>query len=406
MLVALILRLVVVALAWRSIIDPDNHFGNFAAEMGWVARSLVTGHGFSSPFFPTTGPTALVPPLFPFLLAGVFRVFGLYSAHSAIAILALDSLFSTLTCIPVYLALRHTAGLRPARLGAWLWALYPFAINYASSEVWDYALTSLLFAICFYLALRLGQRHTLWAWFAFGLLYGLTALSNPSVLSLFPFLLLPALWSIPRSPHSRLAGIAIAILGLLLVLTPWNIRNHRVFHQNIPVRNGFWLEFYAGNHGDSWTSNPPNTHPATSAAEMDRFVALGEMRYIADKEQIAKSFVRSHPVWFLTACLRRFIRFWTGVWSLSPAYIRYQPLDVPNLFFCTAVTLLMLRGLARWLRHNAAHALPFLITILLFPIPYYLTHASMDYRQPIEPIILMLATIGIIGFAEKYPTAN
>jgi len=400
MLVALVIRCIVVCFAWRSIIDPDNHFGNFAAEMGWVARSLVTGHGFSSPFFPQTGPTALVPPLFPWLLSLDFRLFGLYTAHAAIAILLLDSLFSTLTCIPVYLAMRHTAGPRLARLAAWLWALYPFAINYASSEVWDYALTSLLFCTCFYLALCLDERRPR-AWFAFGILYGVAALSNPSILSLLPFLLLPALWRAPRTQRTRLTGAALAILGTLLVITPWNIRNSRAFHQNIPIRNGFWLEFYAGNHGDTWTSNPPAAHPATNPTEMDRFVTLGETRYIAEKESLAKSFVLHHPLWFAAVSLRRAIRFWTGVWSLSPAYIRYQPLDLPNLFFCSTVTFLMLRGLRRWFTHNAARALPFFITILLFPIPYYLTHASMDYRQPIEPIIIMLAAVGILGFSRN-----
>ena len=35
--------------------------------------------------------------------------------------------------------------------------------------------------------------------------------------------------------------------------------------------------------------------------------------------------------------------------------------------------------------------------LLLFPLPYYLTHSSMDYRQPIEPQIIILVTIGLFG---------
>jgi hypothetical protein len=33
--------------------------------------------------------------------------------------------------------------------------------------------------------------------------------------------------------------------------------------------------------------------------------------------------------------------------------------------------------------------------LLVFPVPYYLTHSSMDYRQPIEPQIVILVTIGL-----------
>jgi hypothetical protein len=35
-----------------------------------------------------------------------------------------------------------------------------------------------------------------------------------------------------------------------------------------------------------------------------------------------------------------------------------------------------------------------LVLIGIFPITYYLTHPLMDYRQPIEPAILVLAVAG------------
>src|SRR5260370_14313314 len=155
-------------------------------------------HGFSSPFFPSTGPTALVPPLFPYLLAAVFRTFGLDTANSAFVILSLDSLLSALTCIPIYASLKYAAGERPAQLAGWLWAIYPFAIYFSGAQVWDYALTSFLFATCFCFAQRLHLHERFAVWFGFGVLCGVTALSNPSVLSLFPFLLTAALWKVRR----------------------------------------------------------------------------------------------------------------------------------------------------------------------------------------------------------------
>jgi hypothetical protein len=75
-LCALIVRMVVVCLSFQSIAQVSHDHAAFGAEMGWVARSIASGHGFSSPFFPSTGPTALMPPLFPYLLACVFRVCG------------------------------------------------------------------------------------------------------------------------------------------------------------------------------------------------------------------------------------------------------------------------------------------------------------------------------------------
>ena len=101
-LVALAIRLVVVCFAYRDLPDADKLYEQFGWEMGWIARALASGHGFSSPYFPWSGPTAMQPPLYPALLSLVFRLFGIYSLTSAFVILSINSLLSSLTCIPVY----------------------------------------------------------------------------------------------------------------------------------------------------------------------------------------------------------------------------------------------------------------------------------------------------------------
>jgi hypothetical protein len=108
-----------------------------------------------------------------------------------------------------------------------------------------------------------------------------------------------------------------------------------------------------------------------------------------------------HPRWFAVASVRRLVRYWTGFWSFSPSYLRLEPLDLPNFFFCTGVTIMMLRGARRLWTQRKEAALPFVALIGCFPVTYYLTHASMDYRQPIEPVIVILATIGIFGLAPR-----
>src|ERR1039457_5685633 len=93
---ALALRLVVMGFVYTSQLDPAQDHWAFGCEMGRVARSIVTGQGFSSPYTQPTGPTALLPPMYPLLLAGVFKLFGVYSVASAIAIPPLNNLFSSL----------------------------------------------------------------------------------------------------------------------------------------------------------------------------------------------------------------------------------------------------------------------------------------------------------------------
>ena len=394
-LFAFVLRLVIVAIVFRNVSAPTFDHNEFGWEMGWTARSIALGRGFSSPFLPITGPTALVPPLYPYLLAFVFKLFGLYTAASAVVILSLNSLFSALICIPIYFSLRHAASTHLARFAAIGWAIYPFAIYFSADRVWDYALTALLFTTCFWAAQQLHLRHRRIAWLGFGLLYGITAMSNPSVLSLFPFLLLLALWKVRQVSGPWLRNGVLALLGVFAVVTPWTVRNYRTMHVLCPIRDDFWNELWYFNNGNTSNPSAPWAHPASNTAEMQRYQASGEIGYINQKHVLVANFISHHPFFFAGLTLRRIVSYWTGFWSLAPAYVKSEPFQLPNFFFCTTLTLFMIRGLRRWWRSDRRSALPYFITIVIFPITYYISHPLMDYRQPIEPAILALVVIGI-----------
>ncbi len=400
-LCAFVLRAIVVAFVFRGVSAPTVDHERFGWEMGWSARSLAMGRGFGSPFLPLTGPTALVPPLFPFLLSLVFRIFGIYSAASALVILLLNSLFSALTCLPIYAVANSLGGERVARFSGWAWVAYPFAIYFSADRVWDYSLTCLLFTTCLWAATRLRHSGRWRRWLGFGVLYGITALSNPSILVMFPILLVVAI--VPRH-RLRIAWIGpalVAVLGLVVVLTPWLVRNARVMHALIPVRDGFWLECEAGNDGNTFESNDHLVHPASSDVELQRFVAMGEIAYFDRAKRLTLAFIQQHPVLFVRYSLHRFVSYWTGYWSFNPAYRQAEPTQIPNMFLTMALTCFMLRGARRKWREDREKVLPYLLLLVLFPLPYYLSHVAPDYRQPIEPVILMLVVVGVLGIKRE-----
>ena len=403
---AFLLRLILVAFVFRDVAAPTIDHESFGWEMGWTARSLALGHGFGSHFLPFTGPTALVPPLYPTLLAIICHFFGLYSATSAFVILALNSLFSALTCIPIYLSVKDAIGSRTAHLAGWAWVVFPYSIYFSADRVWDYALTALLFSLCFMASQRIHRYSTLSTWFGLGLLFGLTALSNPSIATLLPMLLLLALWRVRRNLRPWLLRGVITSIAFAAVLAPWSIRNYRALHIVSPVRDGFWLEAYAGNNGDTFNSNSPWAHPASNPVEMQRYEASGEVAYMAQKKQLTIDWIRSHPAAFAEVTLRRIVRFWTGFWSLSRPYLHTEPTDIPDIFFCTFLTVMMLRGLSRWWQQDRRKTLGYLAVLILFPLPYYFSHSSPDYRQPIEPMIMTLVTIGIFGVRDWIPAPD
>jgi 4-amino-4-deoxy-L-arabinose transferase-like glycosyltransferase len=403
-LVAFAIRLVVVFFTYRGLPDADKFYEQFGWEEGWVARALASGHGFSSPYYPWSGPTAIVPPLYPGLLALVFKLFGVYSLTSGFIILSINSLLSALTAIPVYFSAKYSVGTRVAIIAAWVWALYPFAIYFSAGRVWEYALTALLFTTCFCIAQRIHASAKPIAWLGWGALCGLTGLSNPAILSAIPFLLLLALYKVRKRGGRWLLNSALTSVALIAVLTPWTVRNYRVLGVLCPVRDVMPLVMYAENFGNAPfdNSSPPSSdnepYPPSNPAEMRKFLAMGETAYMADKHAMTLDEFHNHPHYsfLVIKTLRRFVYYWTGYWSFSARELQAQPYAPENCFYVTCITLLMLRGVRRLWRFNRTALLPYLVLIGIFPMTYYITKPLMDYRQPIEPAVVVLAVAGAV----------
>lgn len=388
--------MVVVLFTYRDLPDADKLYERFGWEMGWIARALASGHGFSSPYYPWTGPTAMQPPLYPALLSVVFRIFGIYSLTSGFVILTINSLLSACISIPVYFSSKYSLGQGPAKAAAWFWALYPFAIYFSAGRVWEYALTGLLFTTSFCIAQRIHRASSGWAWLGWGALCGLTALSNPSTLSTLPFLLAIALWQVRGSGQRWLLKGALTIAATVAVLTPWTVRNVREVGILCPVRDNFWLEFYDDNLG-TMALDPSFAHPSSNPAEMKKFLTMGEPAFLAEKKVLIQAYLRQHPGFLVEKTARRIVYYWTGYWSLSAEEFREQPYEPGNIFYVCSMTFLMVLGVRRLWRMNRTAALPYMVLIGMFPITYYMTHPLMDYREPIEPAVIVLAVCGAIA---------
>ncbi len=404
--IAMAIRMVVVLATYRSLPDADKHYEAFGWEMGWIARALAAGHGFSAPYYPWSGPTAIMAPLYPGLLSLVFRAFGIYSLTSAFVILTINSLLSTLTCIPVYFSAKYALGQRGARIAAWTWALYPFAIYFSAARVWEYALTGLLFTTCFCIAQRIHRSVKPLAWIGFGALYGLTAHSNAAVMATLPFLLGFALYRAHREGKRWVLNGALTLLAFFTVLTPWTVRNYRALGVIVPIRDNIWLEVYADNFGNAPydRTSPPTAggrgYPADSPVELQKYLAVGEIPYLAEKRAMSLDGLRNRPHYefLVVKTLRRVVYYWTGFWSFSAEELRDQPFTRENVFYVSSVTLFMLLGIWSLWRTNRSAVMPYLLLIGSFPITYYLTHPMMDYRQPLEPAVIVLGVAGALAF--------
>src|SRR6202000_592492 len=76
---------------------PHQWFYSRGIELGTLAQSLVAGPGLSSPFGGSPGPTALLAPGYPAVIAVLFRSFGSFTFRAAIAVMLMQVLFSVVT---------------------------------------------------------------------------------------------------------------------------------------------------------------------------------------------------------------------------------------------------------------------------------------------------------------------
>lgn len=395
-IIALFLRLVVALSLIENQFSLERDNFSFGWETGRIARSVALGEGFSSPLHATTGPTAWMSPVYVYLVAAVFKLFGVYTFKSAVVTLTLNCIFSALTCLTVFFIARKSFGRVIAIRVGWVWALFPYAIDFAACRVWGDCLNTLLFSLLFLAALRLENLTSLRAWLGFGLLAGVSALACPPVL-LVALLLIARIWRRNRlrgKPCGRPAGLAAMMM--LLVVSPWFARNYRTFDRFIPFRSNFWLEMRVGNTGDLSDIVPDWSHPATNKAEMEEYRRLGELNYMASKRRQTLDFISAYPGAFVSLTVRRFFCVWTGFWSLH--LFLADPISTLHAILTTALTIFMSAGLFKAWRPNRAPVMPYLISVLAFPLVYYITHSHAEYRHPIDTIIVVLAVYGADGF--------
>ena len=215
-------------------------------EPSHIAWALVSGFGFSAPW-PNTpvAATAQQPPLYPFLLAAIFKFAGAYSYLSLWIAGGLNAVFSALTAVMILRVAKRDFGMATAILAAWVWSCWLYEAV-VSIRLWESSLSALLLMLGMFWVWELADSLQVWRWLLLGALAGIAALNNTTLLAVFPFFWL-WLWvkyrRRGRSCYKQLlASIAICVLTLL----PWTIRNYVAFHRIMPIRDNFGLELWVG----------------------------------------------------------------------------------------------------------------------------------------------------------------
>jgi 4-amino-4-deoxy-L-arabinose transferase-like glycosyltransferase len=387
-LVALLLRLAVISIGHTYRITPRRDHFQFGWEMGRLARSIASGQGFSSPTDLPTGPSAWASPVYPYILAGVFKIFGIYTAASAWVILAFNSIFGALTCWTLYRIAERIYGIGVARATAWGWAVFPYFLYWPTRVVWETSFTTFLLSVILLLTLRMaGQPPPLRTWIVFGALSGLIILTNTALLSLLLCCVIWLCYQLPRSSQ-RVSGLLLCALTTTLVIAPWLVRNYHDFGRFLFVRDNLPLEMYEANNAQSeglWTRAE---HPGNDPEAMRRFQELGEIRFMDVMKIEVRKFIREHPEKFLWFTVKRAVYFWIAP-PQATIISGYDLMISRHVNFLLAA-LFAFSGLWLTIRNRVPGGVLLACFLLIYPLPYYLVNPFPRYKHPIEPVMLML----------------
>jgi hypothetical protein len=135
--------------------------------------------------------------------------------------------------------------------------------------------------------------------------------------------------------------------------------------------------------------------------EARRYAQIGETAYMKEKWLLATSFMESHPGLELRLTGRKFVSFWIG--TDSPVK-NFRETDSYLIRVILVVSFLTAAGgvfgiIALW-RKRPEMVLPLTVFPVIFPCLYYVTHADLRYRHPIDPVVLLLTAIGVATASE------
>jgi len=369
----------------------------FQNEVGNVADSLAHGQGFCCLFRQPTGPTAWLAPVYPLLIAAVFKLFGSFTVASFYAAALMNSVFSALACIPLFYAGKRIAGVGVAAAACWVWAIFPSGVMMPFEWIWDPSLSALLAAALLWATLYVVDSGRARDSALYGLLWGVSLLTNPGLGALLPFLLGWMAYRQVRGGSLRLTPLVIIFAVLFACCLPWTIRNAVQFHRLIPVRANFPYELWSGNN-EIFDEHSRAVNRITRYEKTRRYAQLGENAFLDEKWQKATEFIRTHPALYAQLFGRRIVATWLGAESPWQLFSQSDSLLVRGILLWNAITLLgTFGGLLRLLAARNPFFFPAAVFPLVFPITFYIAHTSLRHRHPCDPIIALLVAIALLG---------
>jgi len=366
-------------------------------ELGAIAISLMKTGQFADPYMIPTGPTAHLPPVYPFLFSLVYKLFGLTSTAGyvsmSIIVVSASVLYASLPWISKRLGIDAQAGVIGGLGGALL-------VEWGGHGEFPSAIVLGLLLVAFFHRWSNG-KYSYISTFLLGLSIGTSFHLQPALLPVIIGCMLFELWWSKNRIKWGLS--ALMALGILIACIPWGWRNYTTFNSIFFIRSNFGLELRMGNHDGAQPAmevmdqnEEEHLHPASHFSEARKLKEIGEIAYMSEALEDALTWIKSNPVEFTRLTGLRILHIWFG--SLH---------DPKAITQTSALTLLAFLGLwLSWKRLLIPQRAILLIPLVTYPLIYYLVAYMPRYRVPIDWILFLLSGSTIWSWIKPEALAN
>jgi 4-amino-4-deoxy-L-arabinose transferase-like glycosyltransferase len=383
----------------------------FADGYELIADNLVHGKGYR--IQANAGETMMREPGYPLFLAAAFEIggFGIDTVRWANLLLAIGIAF-----LLIRLAERVTGDRTTSLVAALLFLLYPSTLIAEARGGVEilFILVVLLFMLLLHRAVD--NKGSLWHFFVAGLMLGVVVQvrSTPMV---FPIFLLGYSLVFASTAKERLKAvlnITVLVTGMILIMTPWMVRNFRLVHHIVPTSTVQGVALQEGQYSCQHLTLDEDFYVVQNQAGRIRAAmatALGapfegnyyqvffdpqdEWAFNKLLSQGAAKEYLNHPQLLAICACKNFFNFWFLGKSWTATWVNAL-VQIPLLVLAIAGIELSRR---RGQLGRMGLVLIFVICIVAVHLP---TIAHARHSVPLVPFLAIPASVSLISLWKKY----
>lgn len=369
-------------------------------EEGWeIAKNLVEGKGYKM----WCGVGDLYsgrPPIFPLFLAGIFIIFG----QNIIITKIFLAVFNSLICLVIFSLGKKIFNQKVGLMAMAVSAVYPPFIYWGGQPTQE-TLTILFLALATLFLLKIEEKEKMFLYAILsGVFLGMLVMTRSMayvLIFLFP------LWSLFLFKNRKQGLIAayLVLLPVILIISPWVIRNYKIHHTILLASTEGGMTFYAANNPDVLTKGGGDFYVlGISTKEVENLSEIESDKYFYKK---GLDFIRANPMIYLRLVFERLIRFWRFFPHLTSLPDSYKPIHIVLLLITdTPIILLGFWGLIMLYKIEKKQAFLLILIFLNFMIISMLIRSSIRYRAPIMPYLIILACYPIYSLYTRIKSCH